>query len=120
MLSLDSSIRMSRGFYVCGSYGSGVLMNLDERKQVFKALGDYSDGVFQLIAHVGTTNLRDSILLAQHAEEYGGHRSRRSTSFFITAIRIQFCMRSSKISSRLSLFLCIYMTIQERQGIWFP
>ncbi len=58
------------GFYVNGSYGSGVLMNLDERKRIFEALSSYSEGSFQLIAHVGTTNLRDSIELAQHAETH--------------------------------------------------
>ncbi len=57
-----------QGFYVNGSYGSGVLMNLDERKKTFEALSAYADGSFQLIAHVGTTNLRDSVALAQHAE----------------------------------------------------
>ncbi|HOJ01026.1 MAG TPA: dihydrodipicolinate synthase family protein [Anaerolineaceae bacterium] len=57
-----------QGFYVNGTYGSGVLMNVAERKSVFEALSSYSDGSFELIAHVGTTNLRDSIELAQHAE----------------------------------------------------
>lgn len=57
-----------QGFYVCGSYGSGVLMSLDERKRVFEALSGFADGSFELLAHVGTTTLRDSIALAQHAE----------------------------------------------------
>ena len=58
------------GFYVNASYGSGVLMNLAERKRIFEALSSYSEGRFQLIAHVGTTNLRDSIELDQHAETH--------------------------------------------------
>lgn len=60
-----------QGFYICGSYGSGVLMNLEERKKVFEVLSEFSSSDFQLVAHVGTTNLRDSIALAQHAEEHG-------------------------------------------------
>lgn len=59
-----------QGFYVCGSYGSGVLMNVDERKQVFEELSGFADGSFQLIAHVGTTNLRESLSLAEHAEAH--------------------------------------------------
>lgn len=59
-----------QGFYVNGTYGSGVLMNVEERKSVFEVLSPYSDGSFELIAHVGTTNLRDSIELAQHAEAH--------------------------------------------------
>jgi len=57
-----------QGFYVCGSYGSGVLMSVEERKRVFEALSGFADGSFELLAHVGTTTLRDSISLAQHAE----------------------------------------------------
>jgi len=60
-----------QGFYVNGTYGSGVLMNIVERKNVFEALSSYSDGSFELVAHVGSTNLRDSIELAQHAESHG-------------------------------------------------
>lgn len=59
-----------QGFYVCGSYGSGVLMNVNERKQVFEELSGFADGSFQLIAHVGTTNLRESLSLAEHAEAH--------------------------------------------------
>ncbi len=57
-----------QGFYVCGSYGSGVLMSIDERKKVFEALSGYADGAFELVAHVGSTSTRDTITLAQHAE----------------------------------------------------
>lgn len=60
-----------QGFYVCGSYGSGVLMNVEERKRVFEALSTYAEGSFQLIAHVGATSLRDSLDLAKHAEAHG-------------------------------------------------
>ncbi|HEY59482.1 MAG TPA: dihydrodipicolinate synthase family protein [Anaerolineae bacterium] len=59
-----------QGFYVCGTYGSGVLMNVDERKQVFEKLSGFADGSFQLIAHVGTTNLKESLCLAEHAEAH--------------------------------------------------
>jgi dihydrodipicolinate synthase/N-acetylneuraminate lyase len=58
------------GFYVCGSYGSGVLMNIDERKQVLEELSGFADGSFQLVAHVGTTNLKESVSLAEHAEAH--------------------------------------------------
>lgn len=62
------------GLFVCGSYGSGPLMNVEERKKVFEVTAKEVNGKIPVIAHVGTTNLRDSIILAQHAEKYGADR----------------------------------------------
>lgn len=62
------------GLFVCGSYGSGPLMNVEERKKVFEITVKEVNGKIPIIAHVGTTNLRDSIILAQHAEKYGADR----------------------------------------------
>ncbi|MBA7584289.1 4-hydroxy-tetrahydrodipicolinate synthase [subsurface metagenome] len=58
------------GFYVCGTYGSGVLMNVDERKKVFEVISECAGNPYQVVAHVGSTNLRDSLMLAEHAEEH--------------------------------------------------
>lgn len=62
------------GLFVCGSYGSGPLMNVEERKKVFEVTAKEVNGKIPIIAHVGTTNLRDSIILGQHAEKYGADR----------------------------------------------
>ncbi len=58
------------GFFVCGTYGSGVLMNVDERKKVFETVADCLDSSYQLIAHVGAANQRDTLNLAEHAEQH--------------------------------------------------
>lgn len=62
------------GLFICGSYGSGPLMNVEERKKVFEITAQEVNGKIPIIAHVGTTNLRDSIILGQHAEKYGADR----------------------------------------------
>lgn len=62
------------GLFICGSYGSGPLMNVEERKKVFEITAKEVNGKIPIIAHVGTTNLRDSTILAQHAEKYGADR----------------------------------------------
>lgn len=59
-----------KGFFVCGTYGSGVLMNVDERKKVFETVAECLDGSYQLIAHVGAANQRDTLNLAEHAEQH--------------------------------------------------
>ena len=59
-----------KGFFVCGTYGSGVLMNVDERKKVFETVAECVDGTYQLIAHVGAANQRDTLNLAEHAGQH--------------------------------------------------
>jgi 4-hydroxy-tetrahydrodipicolinate synthase len=60
-----------QGFFVCGTYGSGPLMDVYERKQVLSAVAQCLDGTHQLVAHVGTSNLRDTLELAGHAAQHG-------------------------------------------------
>jgi len=59
-----------RGFFVCGTYGSGPLMNVDERKDVFDAVARCVDDSYQLVAHIGAASLRDTLELALHAAQH--------------------------------------------------
>lgn len=59
------------GLYICGSYGSGPLMNVEERKKVAEVCVKVIDGSIPIIAHTGTTNTRDTVELTQHAEKIG-------------------------------------------------
>jgi len=60
-----------QGFYPCGTYGSGPLMNVDERKRVAEVVIDEVAGRVPVIVHVGGASTRDSVELAQHAERAG-------------------------------------------------
>jgi dihydrodipicolinate synthase/N-acetylneuraminate lyase len=59
------------GLYICGSYGSGPMMNLEERKKVAEVCVKVVSGKIPIIAHTGTTNTRDTVELTQHAEKIG-------------------------------------------------
>lgn len=59
------------GLYVCGSTGEGLLQSVEERKQVLEAVIAENQGSIAVIAHVGTLNTRDSMALAEHAEQAG-------------------------------------------------
>jgi dihydrodipicolinate synthase/N-acetylneuraminate lyase len=59
------------GIYICGSYGSGPMMNVGERKQVAEVCVRVIDGRIPIIAHTGTTNTRDTVELTRHAEKIG-------------------------------------------------
>lgn len=59
------------GFYPCGSYGSGPLMEVSERKRVAQIVVDQVKGKVPVVVHVGSTSTRTAVALAQHAESVG-------------------------------------------------
>lgn len=59
------------GLYICGSYGSGPMMNVEERKKVAEVCVKVAGGRVAIIAHTGTTNTRDTVELTRHAEKIG-------------------------------------------------
>ncbi|MCK9482218.1 MAG: dihydrodipicolinate synthase family protein [Bacteroidia bacterium] len=59
------------GLFVTGSYGSGPLMSLEERKKVVEVSLETAAGQIPVIPMVGTTNNSDSVELAKHAEDVG-------------------------------------------------
>ena len=60
-----------QGFYPCGSYGSGPLMNAEERKRVAEVVIDEVNGRVPVILHVGGPTTRFAVDLAKHAERAG-------------------------------------------------
>jgi dihydrodipicolinate synthase/N-acetylneuraminate lyase len=59
------------GIYICGSYGAGPLMNLEERKKAAEVCVKVAEHKITVIAHTGTTNTRDTVELCRHAEKIG-------------------------------------------------
>ena len=59
------------GLFICGTYGSGPIMTLEERKQVHEIVVDQNHGRLTVVAHVGTTSTVQSVELARHAEAVG-------------------------------------------------
>lgn len=59
------------GFYVCGSTGEGIYLNVAERKKVAETVMDEVQNRLPVIVHVGSTATRDARQLACHAQEIG-------------------------------------------------
>ncbi|OWF37509.1 N-acetylneuraminate lyase-like [Mizuhopecten yessoensis] len=57
--------------YVNGTLGEGMSLTIEERKKSLEAWVEAADGKIGIIAHVGANNLRDSQVLARHAEDVG-------------------------------------------------
>ena len=59
------------GLFICGTYGSGPIMAVEERKRVHEIVVDQVKGRIPVIAHVGTASTAQSVELARHAENVG-------------------------------------------------
>lgn len=59
------------GLFVCGTYGAGPAMTLEERKQVTEIAIDQVDGRIPVIVHVGTSCPEDTFELTMHAQNAG-------------------------------------------------
>ncbi|MBC7265293.1 MAG: dihydrodipicolinate synthase family protein [Chloroflexi bacterium] len=59
------------GLYTCGTYGSGPLMSVTERKRVVEIVVDQVRGRVPVVVHVGTTDTSSAVELAKHANSVG-------------------------------------------------
>ncbi|MCG8700677.1 MAG: dihydrodipicolinate synthase family protein [Bacteroidales bacterium] len=59
------------GLFICGSYGSGPMMSIEERKKVAEITVEVVNGAIPVVAHTGTTSTRDTVELSLHAREVG-------------------------------------------------
>ena len=59
------------GFFINGSYGSAILMTLEERKRVAEIIHSEVKGRLPIISNVGEASTRATIELAKHAEGLG-------------------------------------------------
>ncbi|MCM8818410.1 MAG: dihydrodipicolinate synthase family protein [Candidatus Omnitrophica bacterium] len=58
------------GFYVCGSTGEGLLMDIEERKRVVEIIKEEVGNKAKIIVHIGgSLNTKNGILLAKHSEK---------------------------------------------------
>lgn len=56
------------GFYVCGSTGEALMLNVSERRQIMKIVRENAEDA-NLIAHIGSISERDAHELAAYAKE---------------------------------------------------
>jgi dihydrodipicolinate synthase/N-acetylneuraminate lyase len=59
------------GLYICGSYGSGPLMNAEERKTVAEVCVKAVRGRIPVVAHTGAASTRETVELTRHAVQIG-------------------------------------------------
>ena len=59
------------GLFICGTYGTGPAMTIDERKKTAEIIMDAAKGKVKIIVHVGSSNVDTVFELAKHAKNIG-------------------------------------------------
>ena len=59
------------GLFICGTYGTGPAMTIEERKKTAEIVMDEAKGKVKIIVHVGSSNVDTIFELAKHAEDIG-------------------------------------------------
>lgn len=70
------------GLFVGGSYGSGPIMSVEQRKTLAEVTVKTAAGRVPVILHIGTANLNDTLELARHAESVGADAIAAVTPYY--------------------------------------
>lgn len=62
-----------KGAFVCGSSGEGLSLTVEERKVIAEEWAKNSADKLKIMVHVGSTSIKDSQALAEHAASIGAH-----------------------------------------------
>lgn len=79
---VDFLIPHVQGLYPCGSYGSGPMMSIAERKRVAEIMLEQVAGRVPVIVHVGTADTKNAVDLAKHAQSIGARAVGAVTPYY--------------------------------------
>jgi N-acetylneuraminate lyase/4-hydroxy-tetrahydrodipicolinate synthase len=72
------------GLFMCGTYGLGPAMTIEERKRVAEIAVDQAKGKMNVIINVGSSSMETTIELAKHAEDIGADAVASTPPFYYT------------------------------------
>ncbi len=84
---IEYLIKEVDGLFVCGSYGSGPLMTMEQRKRVAEVTMEVARGKVPVILHVGCPDTASTLELAKHAEAHGVDAVAAVTPFYYKHIK---------------------------------
>lgn len=79
---VDFIVPYVHGLYPCGTYGSGPMMSIGERKKAAEIIIDQVGGRVPVIVHVGTADTKNTVELARHAEAIGAQAVGAVTPYY--------------------------------------
>lgn len=74
---VDYNIEVSQveGIYVNGSTGENFTIDTETKKKIFKTVKEQVDGRVDLIAQIGSINVKEAVELGKYVKEIGGYKA---------------------------------------------
>lgn len=104
-----------KGLFVCGTFGLGPALTVEERKKVVEYVVDSMNRPLDVIAQVGSTSLEDSLELAKHAEEVGADAVASTPPFYYRYDEESILRFFQQLISQISIPVFVY-NIPSRVG----
>lgn len=96
------------GVFICGTTGEGMLMSLEERKIIAQEWVKFQQENFKVVVHVGTTSVKQSQELAQHAQQIGAYGTSTMGPLFLKPNTIEplvdFCAEVASAAPDIPFF----------------
>lgn len=96
------------GVFICGTTGEGMLMSLEERKIIAQEWVKFQQENFKVVVHVGTTSVKQSQELAQHAQQIGAYGTSTMGPLFLKPNTIEplvdFCAEVAAVAPDIPFF----------------
>lgn len=70
------------GLFVCGTYGLGPALSVNERKKILELVVEHASNKLDIIVNVGSSNIDAALELAKHAEEVGADAVASTPPFY--------------------------------------
>lgn len=110
-----------KGVFINGSSGEGYLLTNDERMQLAERWMEVAPKDFKVIVHVGSTVVKDSQQLAQHAQKIGAFGIGAMASPFPKVARVEelanYCAEIALSAPRLPFY---FYHIPALNGVFLP
>ncbi|MCL7402493.1 MAG: dihydrodipicolinate synthase family protein [Thaumarchaeota archaeon] len=104
-----------KGLFICGTFGLGPALTIEERKKVVEYVMDSMNKSLDVIAHVGSTSLEYSLELAKHAEDSGVDAVASTPPFYYRYDEESILTFFQQLISQVSIPIFIY-NIPSRVG----
>ncbi|MDK2886448.1 MAG: hypothetical protein PWP54_1006 [Thermosipho sp. (in: thermotogales)] len=96
------------GLFVCGTYGSGPAMSINDRKKVTELVVKHVNGRIPIIVHVGASSLDDVIELSLHAQDSGAQAVSSVPPFYYKYTQDEIIRFFEKLASKIDIPVFIY------------
>lgn len=103
------------GLFVCGTFGLGPALTIEERKKVVEYVVESIEKPIDVIVQVGSTNLETSLELAKHAEDVGVDSVASTPPFYYRYSEESIMLFFKEIVSSISIPVFFY-NIPSRVG----